>query len=68
MSFFFLLKFVLKVFDIFCESESFSRDLQSYILGLYREGDHVSTVNMCHPMTRQGNKHRTALNEQELFV
>ena len=53
-------KFVIK----FCES----RDLQHYISGLYREDNHVAAVKTCYPMTRQGNKHRNALNEQKFFV
>jgi hypothetical protein len=49
-------------------SRSLSHDLQSYIHGLYREGDHVRAVNTCYPKTRQRNKRRTALNGQRFFV
>ena len=52
----------------FRESESLSRDSQHHIPGLYQEGGHVPAVKTCYPMTRQGNKHRTALNEQKFFV
>jgi hypothetical protein len=60
--------FMSKFGTNFCESESLSRDFQHYIPDLYQEGGHVADVKTCCPMTRQGNKHRTALNEQKFFV
>jgi hypothetical protein len=60
--------FMSKVGTNFCESESLSRDFEHYIPGFYHEGGHVPAVKTCYPTARQGNKHRTALNEQKFFV
>ena len=57
-----------KSVQISVNQESLSRDFQHYIPGLYQAGGHVAAVRTCYPMTRQGNKHRTALNEQKFFV